>query len=462
MNQAAESDLENGARRPRLSVVLIVKNEAHCLGDCLSSIKSIADEIVIGDTGSTDNTVEIAKSFGARVINVEWRNDFAYARNCVLNEATGDWLLSLDADEVVDEAGADRIRAIVDNDDDGAQGIWMTMANYSNAPAIWRWVPAAPASPYTRGFLGYIETKIVRLFKNGLGIEYREPVHENLAESLAEIDAVLRDDTIMIHHYGFDADPKHTKQKGAVYFELAQEKVRKMPEHAKAWYDLAAAALQNDDLGMARNAAERSVELDPENSDFAVCLATIYIRGEEYNKASTVLERFVQDGKAPVEFALMLGVLANFEGRFEEAKSWFEATLQADPLNTTVLTNFARTLDQLDDVRGAKALIEEGLVAAPELNLFQPLLVARELRAEGELLFQDGDVLGALKLFVRALEADPQDPILHNNIGVALNTLNNPASAITSFERALKLSPHMAAAKENLEALSLSSSTSLN
>ena len=64
---------------PELSVVMIVKDEAACLGRCLASVRDIADEIVAGDTGSTDATPAIAAGFGARVIRVPWRDDFAWA-----------------------------------------------------------------------------------------------------------------------------------------------------------------------------------------------------------------------------------------------------------------------------------------------------------------------------------------------------------------------------------------------
>ena len=84
-----------------LSVCIIVKNEAALLGRCLNSIKSAADEIVVVDTGSTDNTVEIAESMGAKVVCTQWRDDFAWARNISIEHATGSWILWLDADDVV-------------------------------------------------------------------------------------------------------------------------------------------------------------------------------------------------------------------------------------------------------------------------------------------------------------------------------------------------------------------------
>jgi len=142
---------------PLLSVAMIVKNEAHCLAACLDSVHDIADEILIGDTGSTDDTVAVAREYGAKILSIPWQDDFSAARNAVLAEATGGWLLHVDADEVVDPDGARRIREIVDNDGQGADAIEVILANYSDDMRAWRWVPVdlskrhIPLSPPSKG-----------------------------------------------------------------------------------------------------------------------------------------------------------------------------------------------------------------------------------------------------------------------------------------------------------------------
>ena len=84
---------------PRLSVCMIVRDEERNLPRCLKSVKSIADEIIVVDTGSQDNTVLVAKELGADVYYFEWCDDFAAARNESLKHATGDWIFQIDADE---------------------------------------------------------------------------------------------------------------------------------------------------------------------------------------------------------------------------------------------------------------------------------------------------------------------------------------------------------------------------
>jgi cellulose synthase/poly-beta-1,6-N-acetylglucosamine synthase-like glycosyltransferase len=96
------------SRRPSLvamrtlALSMIVKNGEATLARCLDSVKGIADEIVIADTGSTDRTAEIARRYGANVFSIPWENDFAKARNRSLAQVRSDWVLMMDADEILD------------------------------------------------------------------------------------------------------------------------------------------------------------------------------------------------------------------------------------------------------------------------------------------------------------------------------------------------------------------------
>jgi glycosyltransferase involved in cell wall biosynthesis len=85
----------------KISACYIVKNEASTLTVSLTSLAQYVDEIIVIDTDSTDETVKIAKEYGAAVFHFPWQNDFSMARNFALSKATGDWLICLDADETV-------------------------------------------------------------------------------------------------------------------------------------------------------------------------------------------------------------------------------------------------------------------------------------------------------------------------------------------------------------------------
>jgi GT2 family glycosyltransferase/Flp pilus assembly protein TadD len=133
---------------PRLTVCLIAKNEEKFLGQCLASVKSLASQIIVVDTGSTDRTVEIAREHGAEVHSFAWNDDFSAARNEALNHATGDWILNLDADEellpehretILSEIQADAVMAyrlpIIDKGREH-EGCSYVPRLFRNAPAL--------------------------------------------------------------------------------------------------------------------------------------------------------------------------------------------------------------------------------------------------------------------------------------------------------------------------------------
>lgn len=96
-----------------LSLAMIVKNEARCLARCLVSVRGLASECIIVDTGSTDATVQIARDHGASVHSFAWINDFSAARNDSLARTSGDWILVLDADEYASPELAAEIKQFI-------------------------------------------------------------------------------------------------------------------------------------------------------------------------------------------------------------------------------------------------------------------------------------------------------------------------------------------------------------
>ncbi|WP_246073100.1 tetratricopeptide repeat-containing glycosyltransferase family 2 protein [Paenibacillus dokdonensis] len=97
-----------------VSLVMIVKNEGSILKRCLESASKLVDEIIIVDTGSTDNTKEIAREFNAEVFDYTWNNDFSEARNYALDRSTSEWNLVLDADEYISNDCKDTIRLFIE------------------------------------------------------------------------------------------------------------------------------------------------------------------------------------------------------------------------------------------------------------------------------------------------------------------------------------------------------------
>lgn len=143
----------------KLSVSMIVRNESSCLAKCLETVKD-ADEIVIIDTGSTDDTIDIAKRYTDKVYSGEeykWIDDFSHSRNQSLSKCTGDWVLVIDADEELEPNGITKIREVINTTDKDA--VYLKLLSMGNDDIV---------------------HDFIRLFKNNNKIKWQGRIHNYL------------------------------------------------------------------------------------------------------------------------------------------------------------------------------------------------------------------------------------------------------------------------------------------
>ena len=194
---------------------MIVRDEEAFLPDCLQSIHAIVDEIVVVDTGSRDATKAVARRFGARVFDFAWRDDFAAPRNHAIDQATGDWILYIDADE--------RLRPI---DPAYLRGM---LSDASKVGYQLRFFPAT-------GFTGYWE---YRLFRNDPRIRFDGPIHEGMLPGLTKVAAAegleIGRLEATLDHVGYDGDQqrKHRRNLPLLRAGLARD-----PDRAFSWSHL--------------------------------------------------------------------------------------------------------------------------------------------------------------------------------------------------------------------------------
>ena len=169
----------------RLSFCIIVKNESQNLKRCLNSVKDLVDETIFVDTGSTDNSLDIARTFGAKVYNFTWVNDFSKARNFALDNASGDWILFLDADEELSASSSKQLRPLIESGN--ADAYRLIVRNLQ---------PMEDLVPF-------IDTRITRLFKNSPDYKYEGVIHEQITPSIIRNGGNCEDTDILILHYGY-------------------------------------------------------------------------------------------------------------------------------------------------------------------------------------------------------------------------------------------------------------------
>jgi hypothetical protein len=162
-----------------VSACLIVRDEAKQIGRCLESLRPLVDEVIVVDTGSTDETTRIARDLGATVTEEPWRNDFSFHRNQAIDRAGGRWILTIDADEELVETYVAETRQRLSAD--GLPDILMAAVRlrYPNHRTVSLLEP--------------------RLFRRSRGIRYIHPVHEQL--DVKDATAVLSNVTLLHHGY---------------------------------------------------------------------------------------------------------------------------------------------------------------------------------------------------------------------------------------------------------------------
>jgi len=193
-----------------LTLCMIVKNEERYLRDCLDSAVGIVDEIVVVDTGSEDETIEIAKSFGAKLYNFEWINDFSAARNFALSKSNGRWILYLDADERLSADSKEELKAIIKGKElFGAQCIIDCLDSHNNKPSV---------------------IVYPRLFPNDERLKFEGKVHEQILSVLKRYNFNIIQTNIKIIHVGYDVPIEEIREKASRNLTLLLDEFQKEPK----------------------------------------------------------------------------------------------------------------------------------------------------------------------------------------------------------------------------------------
>ncbi|HQF53781.1 MAG TPA: glycosyltransferase [Fibrobacteria bacterium] len=224
----------------RISVCMIVKNEADNLPALLRSIEPLDAELVVVDTGSTDATVEIAKAAGAKVSFMEWRKDFALARNASLDRATRPWILWLDADDRLPPESVEPIlRAAQDPPERALSFLIKNTIDGGATGSEFSQIRMFPAHPRLR-FTGAIHEQVYpAIFALGLPLEYSQ---------------------IMVHHTGY-TDPATVKAKQVRNRAILQDRVAAGDCGAIQWYQMATSMQDLGEIDEAETGFRKALEL---------------------------------------------------------------------------------------------------------------------------------------------------------------------------------------------------------
>lgn len=299
-----------------VSLCMIVKNEEKFLPQCLASVRDYVDELIVCDTGSTDRTIEIARSYGATVIEDPWRNDFSWSRNKSIEMATKRWILFMDADEELTEDSRSTLLALKN-------------------------VPAHIDALYTRIVnrtddyrgSGDVSHHVIRVFPNTERIRFFGPIHEYPAIDGTQVSVEAVGSSISLIHHGYVNSVVAERNKGQRNLEILLAATQSDPENAYHWYNLGTTAYLNKDYDLALSSLLKMYEFVADTPrafmpNGLALMGDLYcdhfqdpIKGEEFSRKS--LRRSPHYANAH----MMLGKALVAQQRFDEAREAFAAAI---------------------------------------------------------------------------------------------------------------------------------------
>lgn len=271
---------------PTISLALIAKNEEVFIARCLNSVRPFVDEMIVVDTGSTDRTMEIAASLGAKVSEFAWIDDFAAARNAAIERTTGDWILVLDADEYFECSSgndAEKLQRFV------SQGEWIGRITVKS-----RFLQ--------NGSEQTVQARIGRLFPRS--VRYQGAIHEQLASDLPRVDSGLA----LLHDGYYETDKSERN------LRLLHKELERSPGNSYLLFHLAKEYRGLKDLAKSEQFFEQGFASMPDfNSEHAadatVDFLYVLLEHKNYNRALEVIEQDRPSLQRLVDFHFVCGLL---------------------------------------------------------------------------------------------------------------------------------------------------------
>lgn len=398
-------------QREQLSVCLIVKDEEENLERCLESIKDIASEIIMIDTGSTDNTIQIAKRFGADIYHFKWCDDFSAARNFSLEKAKQHWTLILDADESISLKDISKLKKLLRKKENVAYNF--ITRNYVDSYDI-QGIIVDNSYDEGKDYCGWCRSSKVRLFPTNNNIRFEGKVHELVEKSLKNSGIKITESEIPIHHYGY-LEQKY-KKKSEKYLDLNIEKVKSNINDLKSIVELADQYMALNNYDEALVLWRRALTIMPNDSYFLAKTGTTfnllgdYRRAEEYFQKSINIEE--------TEYAFQhLGICYAKQENYQEAYKVFKKIVfQTSDIRTKA--NFAFCCNFLEKYDESIIILEKCLKIDRKQTISWGLL-----------------------------------EIAYNEKGIELAKKEKFALAINMFRSALKINPKFKNARLNVDEL---------
>ena len=465
----------------KLSLCMIVRDNADTIEACLHSIRPWVDEMVVVDTGSKDNTAELARQCGARVFDFPWCDDFSAARNESLKHARGDWIFWMDSDDIIDESNGRKLQAL---------------AAGASDPHILGFVMQV----HCPGISGDDETDLtvvdhVKLIRNRPELRFEGRIHEQVLPSIRAVGGEVTFTDVFVKHSGADRSPEGRRRKLDRDFRLLRLDLQDRPDHPFVLFNLGMTFADAGDHQQACESLERGIRVSqPTESHVRKAYALLVGSYGQLGRHEDAW-RTCQEGRhhypEDAELLFREGMLHHHYGRLQEAVQSYRCALEDrdqphfSSMDGNIVGfkgrhNLALVYEDMGEFSRAEGLWRRIITEAPGFRpawraLGQNLLHQGKLdvagtyaqklltdsglpdhfRVEGltllgRILTRQGDLLRARQFFQEAVYRWPDELEGWHSLSQFLFEHGEPAEAEQALSRLLQLAPEDAAAHHNL------------
>lgn len=375
-------------RKPGISLCMIVRDEEETLPRCINSVKPILSEIVVVDTGSSDGTVTVARSLGAKVLSRQWDDDFSAARNLSLRNASQKWILVLDADELVERADLPEIAALCRSSE--FKAFEFVTRNYVSQSHWSNWVPNDGRLPEASHYPGWFPSRKVRLFMNAERVRYSGEIHELIEPSLKELGWWIEPAQIPVHHFA-ERSPERLLEKKDLYRKCAEKKVLRAPSDAKAFYEHGVHCSETDLYARAVEAFSEALKLAPDFSlrhpgltNIHAHLSANLIKLSRYQEALSRIDEGLHDSPENCDLLHLRGISLIGLGQMKEAIASLERAVELNPRFSKGWETLGVAHHRAGDHEGAARSLRRALKLNPGMSEAARLLKSIPAASNGK------------------------------------------------------------------------------
>lgn len=296
----------------KLSIAMIVKNEEKNLEKSLKEICKYDFDIVIVDTGSTDKTKEVALKYTKNVFEYKWCNDFAKARNFSISKAKGDYILVIDADEVIESIDINNLKTLI-NKNNNKVGRILRINQYSR-----------------NGERFTYKERVNRLFKKDK-FKYSGRIHEQVTE-INNKSYDTYNVPIVLNHYGYEKNEINRKNKIYRNINLLNDELKENGNDPYILYQLGKSYYMNEDYEKAIKSFSKAMDFDLDTKleyvqDMIESYGYALINSKRYKESFNIINLYNEFNKS-CDFVFLCGLIYMNNGMFNEAVDEFLKTLK--------------------------------------------------------------------------------------------------------------------------------------